>query len=120
MKKTKNTAIKEIKFKEKIIKTKGILFTVFYGNQEIGRAFLYLIYNKLHKKPYGLLEDVFIEEKFRGQGIGKEVVKRVIDKAKKFGCYKLIATSRFNRRNVHNLYQKLGFKKWGYEFRIDF
>lgn len=120
MKNRKVLKNKSLKFKEKVTKTKGVLFTVSYGKKEIGRAFLYLIYNKLHKKPYGLLEDVFVKEEFRGQGIGGELVKRVINKAKELGCYKLIATSRFERKSVHNFYKKLGFKKWGYEFRIDF
>jgi len=44
-----------------------------------------LIYNDLHPEPYGLLEDVFVEEEFRGQGIGKSLVRAVIEKAKEVG-----------------------------------
>jgi GNAT superfamily N-acetyltransferase len=104
---------------EKILSSDYYKFEYIIEGKIIGRAFLFLIYNDLHSKPYGLLEDVFIEEKYRGKGIGKELVQRVIEKAKEFGCYKLIATSRFERENVHRLYENLGFKKWGYEFRID-
>jgi GNAT superfamily N-acetyltransferase len=99
--------------------SKGFKFEYVVEGKVVGRAFLFLIYNDLHPEPYGLLEDVFVEEEFRGQGIGKSLVKAVIDKAKEVGCYKLIATSRFERENVHKLYESLGFKKWGYEFRID-
>lgn len=95
-------------------------FEYWLENKIVGRAFLFLIYNDLHQKPYGLLEDVFVLEDYRGQGIGKELVKAVIAKAKELGCYKLIATSRFARERVHRLYENLGFQKWGYEFRIDF
>jgi len=104
---------------EKILSSNYYKFEYIIEGKIIGRAFLFLIYNDLHPKPYGLLEDVFVEEKYRGKGIGKELVKRVIEKAKELGCYKLIATSRFERENVHRLYENLGFKKWGYEFRID-
>lgn len=97
-----------------------IKFEIKTGERVVGRAFLYLIKNDLHPKPYGLLEDVFVEEEFRGQGIGKKLVEMVIEKAKELGCYKLIATSRFERENVHRLYQNLGFEKHGFEFRIDF
>jgi hypothetical protein len=31
----------------------------------------------------------------------------------------IIATSRFERENLHEWYQGLGFKKHGFEFRID-
>jgi GNAT superfamily N-acetyltransferase len=105
--------------KEKIFPSNYYKFEYILEGKIIGRALLFLIYNDLHPKPYGLLEDVFVEEKYRGKGIGKELVQRVIEKAKELGCYKLIATSRFERENVHRLYENLGFKKWGYEFRID-
>jgi GNAT superfamily N-acetyltransferase len=104
---------------EKILSSNYYKFEYIIEGKIIGRAFLFLIYNDLHSKPYGLLEDVFVEEEYRGKGIGKELVKKVIEKAKELGCYKLIATSRFGRENVHQLYENLGFKKWGYEFRID-
>jgi GNAT superfamily N-acetyltransferase len=104
---------------EKILSSNYYKFEYIIEGKIIGRAFLFLIYNDLHPKPYGLLEDVFVEEKYRGKGIGKELVQRVIEKAKELGCYKLIATSRFERENVHQLYENLGFKKWGYEFRMD-
>jgi len=107
----------EIKVVE--LTSKGFRFEYLVDGKVAGRAFLFLIYNDLHPKPYGLLEDVFVEEEFRGQGIGKSLVKAVIEKAKEAGCYKLIATSRFERENVHKLYESLGFKKWGIEFRID-
>ncbi len=105
--------------KEKLLQSNFYKFEYILDDKTIGRAFLFIIYNDLHQKPYGFLEDVFIEEEYRGKGIGKELVKKVIEKAKEIGCYKLIATSRFERENVHKFYESLGFKKWGYEFRLD-
>jgi GNAT superfamily N-acetyltransferase len=99
--------------KEKIFPSNYYKFEYILERKIIGRALLFLIYNDLYPKPYGLLEDVFVEEKYRGKGIGKELVQRVIEKAKELGCYKLIATSRFERENVHRLYENLGFKKMG-------
>ena len=105
--------------REKLLQSNFFKFEFILDDKIIGRAFLFIIYNDLHQKPYGLLEDVFVEEEYRGKGIGKELVKRVIEKAKELGCYKLIATSRFGREIVHKFYENLGFKKWGYDFRID-
>ena len=85
----------------------------------LGRAFIYLIKNELHQQPYALLEDVFIEETFRGQGHGAEMVKAAINKAKELGCYKIIGTSRNSRIKIHRFYQKLGFTEYGKEFRLD-
>jgi len=105
--------------KEKILETKAIKIFVEEKDKEIGRCFIYIIKNDLHEEPYALLEDVFVDENFRGKGIGTELVKRAIEFARKLNCYKIIATSRFGRENIHEWYQKLGFKKFGFEFRMD-
>lgn len=88
--------------------------------QEVGRAYLYIMENDLHTAPFGLMEDVFIDSSKRGTGIGSELIKKVIKEAQKRGCYKLIATCRHSRPKVHKLYENLGFKNHGIEFRIDF
>lgn len=89
------------------------------NSQEIGRAWLYVLRNDLHREPYGLLEDVFVEEKYRSCGLGSKLVQMAIKESKKIGCYKLIATSRYSRKKIHAWYKKLGFKDYGAEFRID-
>lgn len=99
----------------------GIKFTVHDNfGKEMGRAFLYVMRNDLHNQPFGLMEDVYITEKMRGQGLGKSLVKQVIEKARAIGCYKLIATSRYSRDRIHKLYLELRFKDYGKEFRINF
>lgn len=38
----------------------------------------------------GLIEEVAVREKFRGNNIGYELIQRLIDKAKNMNCYKII------------------------------
>ena len=89
------------------------------NEKEIGRARIYLIWNDLHKRPYALLEDVYVNEKFRSKGFGSKIVKKAIEIARKNNCYKIIATSRRSRKKVHKFYLKNGFKEWGKEFRLE-
>ncbi|MBI3232336.1 MAG: GNAT family N-acetyltransferase [Candidatus Doudnabacteria bacterium] len=89
------------------------------GKTKIGRAFLYIIENDLHKRPYGLLEDLFVNEKYRGTGLGKQLLLMAVKEAKKRKLYKLIGTSRSSRAEVHSFYEKHGFKKYGFEFRLN-
>lgn len=100
--------------------SKAIKFEMKDKDNVVGRAFLYLIYNDLHGKPYGLLEDVFVDEDYRGKGIGTKLVQVVIEEAKKRKCYKLVGTSRHSRTELHKWYEKLGFENYGLEFRMDF
>lgn len=89
-------------------------------SKAVGRAFLYIMYNDLNDRPFGLMEDVYVDESVRGQGIGTQLINKVIEMAKNQRCYKLIATSRHSRTKVHKLYHNLGFADHGKEFRIDF
>lgn len=104
---------------KKDIETKGIRISITDNGFEIGRAYIYLIYNDSHERPFGLMEDVYVDETYRGKGIGSILVGKVIELAKELNCYKLIATSRISRPKVHELYQRLGFSQHGVEFRID-
>ena len=86
----------------------------------IAWVYLYVLKNDLHREPFGLLENVFVEEQYRSKGLGTKLVKRAIAEAKKIGCYKLIATSRTTKTDLHNFYERMSFKKWGLEFRINY
>ena len=98
----------------------GIRFSISDSGREIARAYLYVMTNDLHGAPFGLLEDVYVDESQRGSGLGTALVKEVISSAQDAGCYKLIATSRTSRPKVHELYERLGFEKHGVEFRMNF
>lgn len=111
--------LKNMIIKNTRISSEAIKFVIEKDGKTAGRAYLYLIYNDLHKEPYGFLEDVFVEEEFRSKGVGGELVKAVIDEAKVRGCYKLVGTSRNSRSEVHEFYKKLGFEDYGKEFRMD-
>ena len=102
------------------ITAKGIKFSLVENNQEIARAYLYLMHNDIHQEPFGLLEDVYVAESQRGKGLGTKLFQQVMHAAREQGCYKLIATSRKSRPKVHQLYKRLGFIERGLEFRIDF
>ena len=88
------------------------------GKKEVARAFLYIMKNDLKKEPFGLLEDLFVDESLRGQGIGTKLLNMVIAEAKIQGCYKLVATSRHERELVHKMYEKAGFENFGIEFKL--
>jgi GNAT superfamily N-acetyltransferase len=97
----------------------GYRFSLGDGDRELGRAFLYVMRNDLHSGPFGLLEDVYVDESQRGVGLGTKLVQEVVSAAREAGCYKLTATSRTSRPKVHDLYRQLGFEDHGIEFRMD-
>ena len=105
--------------KQKKISVYGFKFFIKDGRQEMARAYLYILKNGLHQRPFGLVEDIFVVKSQRGRGLGTALVKTVITAARKNHCYKLIATSRYRRSEIHGWYKKMGFKDWGREFRME-
>lgn len=108
-----------VKIKTTNKKFAAVKIEVAENSQRVGRAFLYIIKNDLHEEPYGLLEDLYVEEAYRGRGVGKKLFQAVLDEAKNHNCYKLTAQSRHDRCPVHEFYKKNGMKDYGKNFRID-
>lgn len=106
-------------FQTKKIAAFGEKITLMENGQEVARATLYVLTNDLHEAPFGLLEDVFVAEEKRQQGIGSKILQEVVAEAKRQGCYKIIATSRHANDLAHKFYAKNGFTNHGLEFRMD-
>lgn len=56
------------------------------------------------------IEDVVVEEKARGKGVGKKLVKYALEEAAKLGAKSVDLTSRPTREAANQLYQSIGFK----------
>ncbi len=114
-------SIKSIKnmVEQKKVDAEGVKFFILDKDTEVAHAFLYILRNDLHEKPFGFMEDVFVHEEYRGRGYAKEILEDLLNEARKRGCYKVVGTSRFEREKVHALYEGLSFRKQGIEFRLD-
>lgn len=108
-----------MEIKKEINKDSYAVKIIFEENKQmLGRAYLYVLFDDRHDRPYGLF-DVFVKEDQRGKGLGIQLVAAVIVEAKVRDCYKLIGTSRYSRPELHTWYQGLGFADYGKEFRMD-
>ena len=57
------------------------------------------------------VESVRVDEKLRGQGVGRELMLWVIERARREGCIAMQLTTHAERTDAHRFYEKLGFKK---------
>jgi GNAT superfamily N-acetyltransferase len=55
------------------------------------------------------VESVRVDEKYRGQGIGKELMKWAIERARAENCFAVQLTTNAERRDAHRFYENLGF-----------
>ena len=55
------------------------------------------------------VESVRVDEKHRGKGIGREMMRWAIARAKEKGCVSMQLTTHQDRTNAHRFYESLGF-----------
>lgn len=86
----------------------NVMIVVQDGHRVVGVATLYVL-QKVGKRT-GHVEDVVVDSDYRGQGIGKKLMKEVIAAAKTRKLSVLHLTSRTERVAANALYKKIGFK----------
>lgn len=57
------------------------------------------------------VESVRVDEKYRGQGIGKELMLWAINRARAENCFAMQLTTNADRTDAHRFYENLGFTK---------
>ena len=76
------------------------------SNTVTGVASLHII--KKLTRTLGLIEDVAVNENYRGKGIGKKLVEKLVEIASKKSCDKTVLNS--SEKNSE-FYEKIGFEK---------
>ena len=72
----------------------------------VGVASIHII--KKLTRILGIIEDVAVNEKYRGKGVGKKLVERLILIGKQKNCDKIVLSS---SEENSKFYEKIGFKK---------
>lgn len=57
------------------------------------------------------VESVRVDSRYRGKGIGAQMMAHAIQRAKEHGAHVMQLTSHETRKDAHRFYEKLGFKK---------
>ncbi len=69
--------------------------------------------------PSAIIEDVAVDPKYQGQGVGKTMMEYAFRICKEKGCYKATLSSNMKRERAHAFYESLGFERHGYSFRLE-
>lgn len=59
----------------------------------------------------GWIEDVVVDEAYRGKGIGRKLMEFLINEGRQKGLYEILLFTAYHRKPAHQLYQNLGFQK---------
>jgi ribosomal protein S18 acetylase RimI-like enzyme len=113
---------------------KNALFTVFsraiesrddfcfcaeVGGRVVGFCALYVRNSFWQEGLLGYIGELIVDEPFREQGIGTALLNTAANKARETGCRKVELDSAFDRKEAHEFYEKVGFKRRAYLFSRD-
>ncbi|MDE2900251.1 MAG: GNAT family N-acetyltransferase [Chloroflexota bacterium] len=70
-----------------------------------------------HAQPWAQLENLIVDEAYRGQGVGRALTQWCEATARAEGCYKLQFQSRNHRKASHRFYRRLGYQALTVGFR---
>lgn len=96
------------------------LYVAEVGGALVGTFALLIMVNLGHQgSPSGVVEDVAVAPEHQGAGLGRQMMRYAADLCRARGCYKLVLSSNTRRGGAHQFYERLGFTRHGYSFRLD-
>lgn len=95
------------------------LFVVEIEGRIVATYTLLVMENLAHGgTPSAVVEQVMVAPETQGAGLGKFMMQHALDTARSLGCYKLALSSNVKREHAHAFYDRLGFERHGYSFRV--
>jgi ribosomal protein S18 acetylase RimI-like enzyme len=86
------------------------------GEMVVGFASLSVKNNLWQEGFLGHVDELVVDEEYRGRGVGTQLLGHLIALAKQRGCRRIELDSALNRQAAHRFYQRQGFDKRGYVF----
>lgn len=106
-------------YKNKIKNEKNYYFLGIKENQIVGFISLVIDYQLHHAGKVATVEELIINDRFRNHGIGKMLLNEAINCARVNNCRIIELTSNFSRERSHKFYEKNGFNKESYKFKMN-
>jgi len=91
----------------------GRIWIIEFDSKSVGYIILTFGYSIEYKGRDAFIDELYIEEEFRGRGIGRETVDFVIKESEKLGIKAVHLEVERNNDAAKNLYEKYDFKDNG-------
>ncbi|MEQ9307936.1 MAG: GNAT family N-acetyltransferase [Balneolaceae bacterium] len=87
----------------------SLIYIAYIDNNPVGIATCFIGYSTFYAKNLINIHDLSVIPKARGMGVGKALIKTVIEKAKELNCCK-ITLEVLENNPARNLYEREGFE----------
>ncbi|MBM7701071.1 GNAT family N-acetyltransferase [Kurthia huakuii] len=109
--------------KERLENKDSVIFIVKNNQEYVGFTQLYPIFSSLSMKRAWILNDLYVEERARKQGIGEMLLKKVKDYAIETGAKNISLSTALDNHKAQKLYKKNGYIRdsqfYQYELSLD-
>jgi GNAT superfamily N-acetyltransferase len=94
----------------RILETAGLhLYVLEQDDVIVASTYLNIVPNMTRSaSPYAIIENVVVDEVWRGSGLGKKIMAETIQVAWDAGCYKVTLTTGSRNPNTHAFYRSCG------------
>lgn len=86
------------------------------GENVVGFASLTIKSNLWEGANLGHIDELIVDEKYRGRGLGTQLLEDIIAQARQRGCARVELDSAFHRTKAHQFYERQGFENPGIPF----
>jgi GNAT superfamily N-acetyltransferase len=69
-------------------------------------------------KPAAIVENMVVDARARGTGVGEKLMDAALNIARRRGCYRLSLTSNRKRPGAHRFYEKFGMRRTHHGFTM--
>lgn len=81
-----------------------------YGDKLVGSLMGIVCHDLVGEcKPFMVIENVIVSDRFRGQGIGKKLMNEIEGIGRGKDCYYMVFVSGAQRKDAHKFYESLGY-----------
>ncbi|WHY75166.1 GNAT family N-acetyltransferase [Neobacillus sp. WH10] len=98
---------------ERILKEESVVFIALNGHESLGFVQLYPSFSSVSMQRSWVLNDLFVKETARGQGVGEKLMKTAIEFAKETGAKGVLLETAKDNTTAQRLYEKIGFIREG-------
>jgi ribosomal protein S18 acetylase RimI-like enzyme len=95
---------------ERITNDESVIFLAIENNTALGFVQLYPSFCSVDAVKIYILYDLYVEQKSRKSGVGKQLMDRASEFAKQKGASRLDLLTAFSNKAGQHLYEKLGYK----------
>ena len=111
---------KFVKAYESNFNTDSVYYLILWENSvPIGFISIVINYQLHHADRVATIEELVVNKKYQGQRYGTILLDHGVKIAQKLECDVIELTSNFSREDAHRFYEKNGFKKSSYKFKMN-